>query len=119
MGHEDNGTMERRRESRYPTEDRVFVQIVDCDESELIGMTLVCQVIDASAHGFRLSSETFVPDGARLDLWLDDSSRHGKFFLTSEVRWVSMAPSGQCDLGLEMLESPASDINAWRQRYSR
>lgn len=118
MGHENDGARERRRESRYPMEDRVFIQIIESDEQDLIGITLTCLVVDASAHGLRIASETFVPDGSRLDLWLDDTSRHGKFFLTSEVRWVTVASSGECDLGLEMLESPASDVNEWRQRHS-
>lgn len=119
MGHNENCRAERRRESRYAAEDRAYIQIVDADERELIGMTLSCEVTDVSGLGIRVLTRTWVPDGTRLDVWLDDSSRHGKFFLTSEVRWASVTSSGQCELGVELLDSPASDITEWRQRYGR
>lgn len=119
MGHRENCTGERRRQSRYVAEDRAYIQIVDADERDLIGMTLSCEVTEVSGQGIRVITETWVPDGTRLDLWLDDSSRHGKFFLTSEVRWASVTSSGLCELGVEMLDSPASDIAEWRQRHGR
>jgi len=120
MGQNENGRGERRRESRWVArEDRVYIQIVDADERKLVGMTRSCQVVDVAGAGIRLLADTYIPDGTRLDLWLDDTSRHGKFFLTGEVRWASESARGQCELGVEMLDSPASDIAEWRQRYGR
>ena len=108
---------EQRREIRRVREDRLFLQVVDCDDGDLVGMTLSCDTVDVSANGLKVCSEKAVPVGAILDLWVDDSQRPGKFFLASRVRW-SRGDSGTFQLGVELIESTATDIVEWRDRHA-
>ena len=106
---------ERRIESRETCEDRLFAQITACGRSDLIGTTFSCRASDASSSGLCLTSDVQIPAGAKLDLWIENSSRPGKYFLTSDVRWVETLTEGGCAIGVELQENPTTDINQWRQ----
>jgi hypothetical protein len=47
---------------------------------------------------------------------VDDNSRAGKFFLSSEVRWVNEAETGEYEVGVALLDGAATDIEEWRER---
>ncbi len=106
---------ERRIEVRRNSSERLFVQITACDEQHLIGATFSCKALDVSIGGLRILSEAPIPDGSKLDLWVDSSRRPGKYFLTSDVRWSHEEKNGECSIGVELLESPTTDIQQWRQ----
>ena len=109
---------ERRIEYRQACEDRLFVQVTSCNEPDLVGVTFSCKAIDVSSGGLCISSESYVPEGAKLDLWVENSTRPGKYFLTSDVRWVEAGSNGAgCQLGIELHESPTTDIDQWRQDH--
>ncbi|MBD3646574.1 MAG: PilZ domain-containing protein [Pseudomonadales bacterium] len=110
---------ERRRDSRESARDHAFVQIVDASEAELIGFTFPCDVIEVSSSGVRIRTEHEIPDGARLDLWIDIGLPQGKIFVTSEARWVSWEDNGDFHAGLEILDGPATDADLWREINER
>ncbi len=126
MEHDGNMRMktsrpECRRHQRTHSNDRLFVQIVACDEQpELVGNTISCCAADISAGGLRIKSYEYIPCGSQLDLWIDSNSRPGKFFLCSEVRWINpMAddPAYRYQLGVELHDGPTTDIEEWRHIY--
>ncbi len=108
---------EKRSEIRKPSSERLFVQIVSCpDDPELVGTTVSCATLDVSVSGLKVKSYEFIPVGCQLDLWIDISTRHGKFFLTCDVRWTQQVDE-EGDLyhfGVALHDAGATDIDDWR-----
>ena len=110
-------TAERRVEERQPCQSRLFIQITACAEADLVGTTFSCHSQDVSSDGMCITSEAFVPAGAKLDLWVENDTRPGKYFLTSDVRWVAPMDGNRCCIGLELQESPTTDLELWRRDH--
>ncbi|MFT6432787.1 MAG: hypothetical protein ACJAVI_000825 [Candidatus Azotimanducaceae bacterium] len=109
---------EMRQETRHSSHERLFVQVVECDDQKLIGMTVSCDSVDVSVGGLRISSETHIPEGSQVDLWIDVNSGPGKFFLTSDVRWSKTTNDGNYLFGAQLRDGAATDINEWRALQS-
>ena len=107
---------ERRRESRRLSSERLFAQVVQSNEQDLVGITLSCRAVDVSANGLQILAERAVPAGCVLDLWVDDSRKPGKFFLSSDVRWVGDQRYDGWVMGVQLHNGQATDIEAWRKR---
>lgn len=106
-----------RREHRHISNERLFVQIVTSDDQDLIGTTISCRALDVSANGLRILARRPIPTGCHLDLWVDNRSGPGKFFLSSDVRW-SRGNDGNFEAGVELQDSAATDIVEWRELHS-
>lgn len=116
---------DKRSHSRVDCNDRLFVQVVlSADEPELVGTTLSCSAVNLSVGGIQFRTKSSVPTGSLLDLWVDISSRPGKFFLAGEVRWCR--PTGQTDsagndehfIGVQLKSGAATDILDWRDFHA-
>lgn len=105
---------DQRREDRRTSNERLFIQIVECSDNDLVGTTLSCHALDISSGGLRVRTDRFVPVGCHLDLWIDNSARPGKFFLTSDVRWIMTLENGY-EFGVQLHEGAATDIEEWRE----
>jgi hypothetical protein len=114
----DDEYEDRRRDARAHSVERLFVQIVACDDHELVGTTVSCNALDVSASGLALETGSSIPDGCRLDIWVDIASRPGKFFLSSDVKWSQTSSDGTCQLGVELREGATTDIEEWRFAHS-
>ena len=110
-----NGQHEKRSEFRCGSNERLFFQVVHSEDKDLIGTTLSSNVLNSSANDLKAVSEKNIPAGCVVDLWVDDSARPGKFFLSSEVRWVLEDESGAFSFGVELLDGAATDIAEWRE----
>ncbi len=108
----------QRRETRQPNLKKLFVQVTDCPDPDMTGITLSCNTRETSAGGLRIVAGTCIPIGSRLDLWVNISSRPSKYFVTGEVRWVSPAAGDDYDMGIELDASAATDIEAWRALHA-
>jgi hypothetical protein len=110
---------ERRQNARRASSDRLFVQVVQSDDESKVGHTIACRALDVSANGLRIRLDQEILVGSVLDLWVDDSRKPGKFFLTSEVRWT--APSGPDSFfcGVQLHDGSATDVEAWRSRQQK
>lgn len=106
---------DRRRESRFICRERLFVQVVLCPEQPaLVGRTEAGRVVDVSASGIHFYCELGLPVDTLVDIWVDISSRPGKFFLSGKVRWSDASATASHGIGVEFEEGPATDISAWR-----
>lgn len=114
-----NRGSERRRAFRHPGCERLIVQIVACGEPEMIGTTVSCSTANISLEGMKIVSETYIPNGSQLDIWLDLASHAGKLFLCSEVRWSRMKADRSYELGVELRLDAATDIEEWRRVNAR
>ena len=110
---------------RLESDDRLFTQIVlSPDEPDLVGTTLSCTAVNMSVGGIQFRTTRAVPVGTLLDLWVDVSSRPGKFFLSGEVRWSR--PTNESDengmemhfVGVQLRSGAATDITAPRSPAS-
>jgi len=115
---------DKRLHPRVESDDRLFTQVVlAADEPELVGTTLSCTAINMSIGGIQFKTTEPVPVGTLLDLWVDVSSRPGKFFLAGEVRWSR--PTAEADengtelhfVGVQLKSGAATDILDWRDYH--
>ena len=109
---------EQRIEHRSVASERLFVQITQTDDSDLVGTTLSCLALDASAHGIRFLVESPIPVGSLLDLWVDDKSKPGKFFLTGDVRWTQTVGGEANTVGVRLQEGLATDMEDWKEAHA-
>lgn len=107
-------TAERRVATRTASSERLFVQVTSSQEQHLVGTTFSCHALDVSSTGLRISSEAPIPAGSKIDLWVESPRRPGKYFLTSNVCWSESASNGDFFMGIELIESPTTDIDQWR-----
>lgn len=108
---------EQRSEVRAITGERLFVQITHANDKDLVGKTMACKAIDASAHGIKFLADDFIPVGCLLDLWVDDKSRPGKFFLSGDVRWTQKAGRVSTMVGVRLQDGLATDIESWKENH--
>lgn len=118
-------TNDKRIHPRLESDDRLFTQVVlAADEPELVGATLSCTAVNMSLGGIQFKTTQSVPVGTLLDLWVDVSSRPGKFFLAGEVRWSR--PTMEQDengvelhfVGVQLKSGAATDITDWRDFHT-
>ncbi|MCZ6656653.1 MAG: PilZ domain-containing protein [Gammaproteobacteria bacterium] len=116
---------DKRMHARINSDDRLFTQVVlSADEPDLVGTTLSCTAVNLSVGGIQFRTNAPVPTGSLLDLWVDVSSRPGKFFLAGEVRWSR--PTGENDVngseqwfvGVQLKSGAATDIIDWRDYHA-
>ena len=116
---------DKRSHPRFESDDRLFTQIVlSADEPDLVGATLSCTAVNMSMGGIQFKTARAVPVGTLLDLWVDVSSRPGKFFLAGEVRWSR--PTSETDengeelhfIGVQLKTGAATDILDWRDFHA-
>ncbi len=115
---------DKRMHPRLESDDRLFTQVVlSADDPDLVGTTLSCTAVNLSVGGIQFRTNAPVPTGSLLDLWVDVSTRPGKFFLAGEVRWSRPAgttPRGeqQWYIGVQLKTGAATDIIDWREYHA-
>jgi len=116
---------DNRVHPRLVSDDRLFTQVVlSADDPELVGTTLSCTAVNLSVGGIQFRTNAPVPTGSLLDLWVDVSSRPGKFFLAGEVRWSRPTEVGESDdgcewfVGVQLKSGAATDIVDWRDYHA-
>ncbi len=116
---------DQRLHPRLESDDRLFTQVVlSAEEPALVGTTLSCTAVNLSVGGIQFRTSAAVPTGSLLDLWVDVSSRPGKFFLAGEVRWNR--PTGETNakgkeewlVGVQLKSGAATDIMDWRDFHA-
>jgi Tfp pilus assembly protein PilZ len=116
--------VDKRMHPRLESDDRLFTQVVlSADDPDLVGTTLSCTATNLSVGGIQFRTNAPVPTGSLLDLWVDISTRPGKFFLAGEVRWNRPAgtnPDGQQEwyIGVQLKTGAATDIVDWREYHA-
>ncbi len=117
-------SLDKRMHPRLETDDRLFTQVVlSAEDPDLVGTTLSCTAVNMSVGGIQFATGQALPIGALLDLWVDISSRPGKFFLAAEVRWTR---PGEPDadgnpvwhVGVQLKSGAATDILDWRDYHA-
>ena len=113
------------RDPRLVSDDRLFTQVVlSAEKPDLVGTTLSCTAVNLSVGGIQFRTDAPVPTGSLLDLWVDVSSRPGKFFLAGEVRWsrpTEVVTSDDCQwfVGVQLKSGAATDIADWRDYHAK
>ena len=116
---------DQRLHPRLESDDRLFTQVVLSSENpDLVGTTLSCTAVNLSVGGIQFRTSAAVPEGSLLDLWVDVSSRPGKFFLAGEVRWnrstgeVNDKGVEEWLIGVQLKSGAATDIVDWRDFHA-
>jgi len=110
-------TKDRRQHTRQPRDERVVVQIVSSTRDTLPPGTVVrCSTKDVSAQGLRIQLDQKVPEGFKLELWVEVSNHPTKFFLSGEVKWCqALDDSKRFLVGVELTEGETEDFKLWQQ----
>jgi len=108
------GAKDNRSEIRAASCELLFIQIMQSSNKNLIGQTLSCKAVNASAQSIMFLAEGFIPVGCLLDLWVDDLSRLGKYFLSGVVCRSQIAGTVSRLIGVRLQEGLATDIQSWR-----
>jgi Tfp pilus assembly protein PilZ len=117
-------SLDKRMHPRLESDDRLFTQVVlSADDPDLVGTTLSCTAINMSVGGIQFATNAPLPIGSLLDLWVDISSRPGKFFLAGEVRWTrpgdsDAAGGAHWHIGVQLKSGAATDILDWRDYHA-
>lgn len=108
---------DRRQHTRHPRDERVVVQIVSSTRDTLPPGTVVrCSTRDVSASGLKIQLDQQVPEGFRLELWVEISNHPTKFFLAGEVKWCEeLEESKRYLVGVELQEGASEDFKLWQQ----
>ncbi|MFU8817904.1 MAG: PilZ domain-containing protein [Pseudomonadales bacterium] len=115
---------DKRMHPRIESSDRLFTQVVlSADAPDLVGRTLACTAVNMSVGGIQFRTNSAVPIGALLDLWVDIPSRQGKFFLAGEVRWTRPGDPGVDGtpvwyVGVQLQSGAATDLANWRDFHA-
>jgi hypothetical protein len=110
---------DQRSTHRRVAIERLFIQITDCADADKIGTTVSCHSTQLSVSGMTLSSDVHIPAGSLVDLWVSISAQPGKFFLSADVRWSSLAGNGLYQLGVEFIDGDTTDMTAWRALHAQ
>mgnify|MGYP001820214340 CR=1 FL=1 len=118
-------SQDQRLHPRIESDDRLFTQVVlSAENPDLIGTTLSCTAVNLSVGGIQFRTSAPVPTGSLLDLWVDVSSRPGKFFLAGEVRWnrstgeTNAKGKEEFLVGVQLKSGAATDIVDWRDFHA-
>lgn len=108
---------ERRQHHRLSRDEQLFLQVSRCDDDEeLVGTTVLCSTIDASANGVKLHTRKEITQGIELDLWINIDGRGERFFLSGVVQW-SRPEAEDYITGIELLDNSNTDIHAWQDLF--
>ncbi|MFT5208369.1 MAG: hypothetical protein ACI9CE_000083 [Flavobacterium sp.] len=64
----NNQADERRDDQRTLSDERLFVQIVESQDSGLNGSAAYCNAVDVFANGLRIQSGAPIPEGSKIDV---------------------------------------------------
>ncbi len=106
---------EQRAEPRDHSGERLFVQITQAGDKDLVGSTLSCKTVYSSANGIKFLTTEFIPVGSLVDLWVDEQARPGKFFLSGDVRWTQKVGHTSTIVGVRLQDGLATDIENWKE----
>lgn len=107
---------ERRHESRRRASNRMLVQIVECEDSQQKGSTLSAKVLNLSSQGIQFESELAIHAGSKVDIWVQNESSAGSYFLCGLIIWSQADEGriGQYKTGIKLLPRDWTDIKAWQ-----
>ena len=108
---------EQRKHSRQSRGERVVVQIMSSAHETLAPGTVVrCSTKDVSSQGIRLQLDHQLPEGLKLELWVEVASQPTKFHLAGEVKWCEALDEGERFMvGLELTEKDAEELDRWQE----
>lgn len=107
---------DRRRHRRQARDERVVVQIVSSTEDTLKAGTIVrCASQDISPQGLRIRSAHSVSEGTQVELWAEISGHPSKFYLSGQVKWCNERDDEGFDVGIELTDGKAQDLESWKQ----
>lgn len=115
---------DKRMHPRIESNDRLFTQVVlSADDPNLVGTTVACSAVNMSVGGIQFCTQTALPIGTLLDLWVEIASRQGKFFLSGEVRWTRPGEPLRDGtpvwfVGVQLKPGAATDILNWRDYHA-
>lgn len=109
--------LERRGDLRGAREERLFVKVVSSNTaSDTDSLIISGATEDVSSSGLSLLVSENLPEGTRLELWVEIKGCLGKFLLTGLVRWCRPR-AGEFSCGIELIDEGISDLADWQDLF--
>ena len=102
--------MENRAETRIEND---VAQVYECVfDPELVGESIVCSIVDFSAHGVRLRTGSALVPTTVLNITIGTNEQSSRYHLRGEILWSEIIDN-QCYLGIRFSEEEGTDIDDW------
>jgi len=111
---------DRRNHPRLARDEKVVIQVVSsASDPSLTGLTVKCSTVDLSAQGLRVKLDKHVPEGYRLELFLQVTGHSRRFFLAGEIKWSREVEGeeGGYLTGIELVDAPETDLSDWVKQF--
>tara|TARA_R110002111_G_scaffold235899_2_gene297092 strand:- start:9 stop:656 length:648 start_codon:yes stop_codon:yes gene_type:complete len=96
-----------RIEPRIANDAHVMLNVSDCDDAELIGVTSNGKALDVGLHGLQVHLDKKLPEGSRVKLTLTTASGE-PYELAAQIKWSRGTDDGQL-IGLRIQEIEGFD----------
>lgn len=100
------------RADRIEKEESVLVDVIACENPELLDTHLAGQTLDISEAGMKVTMKVEVPNTTRLGLRLEMDQK--VFRLEGQVRWTRQ--DGEISMGIK-LDPESADYAMWEQLF--
>ena len=110
--------VDKRKHSRRPREEKIFVEILSASDSESSDNVLLeCTTSDISEKGLRIQSQYPLILDSILELLISFETGGFKFLLTGEVKWMEEMADGQFAAGFQLIDAEHSDYLVWQNMF--
>ncbi|MGB3622796.1 PilZ domain-containing protein [Ketobacter sp. MCCC 1A13808] len=101
-----------KRQSRK--EDAYLEVTIDDAEGGYIQKVIACETVDLSQRGLKIYMSEPVEQGLISEILVEISGEQGRFFLTTEVKWISpTGDDGWYFAGFEIFDAENTDFESW------
>jgi len=107
---------EKRLSSRKESDETVRVKVIT--DKPLEHKDFQCRISDLSDSGLRLFGEVPLQQGMTLGLLVEVKGQPRRYTLNGKVQWITSTTENEYIAGIELIESPVSDYNVWKELFS-
>lgn len=114
-GNESSGNENRRRASREPVADTLFIQTIGADQVTAVGADLKTgNTINASAYGMQVELDFEMLVDSEIALWVTMPSSSQRVMINGTVRWTSRSMNAdRYMVGIELSEEAVPEMQRW------
>lgn len=106
---------EKRSQARQTRRTDAYLELaVDGKQGDYIQQVIACETVDLSPNGLKIYLSEPISQGLITDVLVEISGEEGRFFLSTEVKWISPSTEdGWYLAGFEIFELENTDYKSW------
>ena len=106
---------DQRSHKRQGRKEDAYLEVtIDDAEGGYIQKVIACETVDLSQRGLKIYMSEPVEQGLISEILVEISGEQGRFFLTTEVKWISpTGDDGWYFAGFEIFDAENTDFESW------